>query len=105
MVRYFAKRRRYDNGDVNGDGSLNIGDAIYKLGYLFNKGPAPVAIAGGGLTKVNRYESLRRNLRSWRFAAANSTLGPLLNLSHKAGRLVVTRLWTWTPHAISSARI
>ena len=38
------------NGDVNGDGSLNIADGIYLLEYLFNMGPAPVAIAGGGLT-------------------------------------------------------
>ncbi len=34
------------NGDVNGDGSLDITDAIYLLGYLFGQGEAPVAIAG-----------------------------------------------------------
>lgn len=36
-----------DNGDVNGDGGINIGDPIYLLEYLFAQGPAPVAIAGG----------------------------------------------------------
>ena len=35
------------NGDVNGDGGLDITDAIYLLGYLFLNGPAPIAIAGG----------------------------------------------------------
>ncbi len=34
------------NGDVNGDGALDITDAIYLLGYLFGQGEAPVAIAG-----------------------------------------------------------
>ncbi len=33
------------NGDVNGDSSRDIGDAIYLLTYLFRSGPAPVAIA------------------------------------------------------------
>ena len=35
-----------DNGDVNGDGGIDIGDAIYLLAFLFNQGPPPVAIAG-----------------------------------------------------------
>ncbi|MFN0057156.1 MAG: hypothetical protein ACKVX7_01745, partial [Planctomycetota bacterium] len=35
------------NGDVNGDGSINIGDPVYLLTFLFSSGPAPVAIAGG----------------------------------------------------------
>ena len=39
-----------ENGDVNGDSSIDIGDAIYLLTFLFGKGPEPVAIAGGGLT-------------------------------------------------------
>jgi uncharacterized protein DUF1566 len=33
------------NGDVNGDGSLDISDALYLLFHLFVDGPAPVAIA------------------------------------------------------------
>ena len=36
------------NGDVNGDGGIDIGDPVYLLSYLFSQGPAPVAIAGGG---------------------------------------------------------
>jgi len=34
------------NGDVNGDGSLNLTDAIYLLQHLFQGGPAPVPIDG-----------------------------------------------------------
>jgi hypothetical protein len=33
------------NGDVNGDESLDIGDAIYLLQYIFRGGPGPVALA------------------------------------------------------------
>jgi hypothetical protein len=32
------------NGDVNGDGALNITDAVYLLQHLFQGGPAPVPI-------------------------------------------------------------
>jgi len=32
------------NGDVNGDGKLDIGDAIYLLSHLFSSGPAPEPI-------------------------------------------------------------
>jgi hypothetical protein len=32
------------NGDVNGDGQLNLTDAIYLLQHLFQGGPAPVKI-------------------------------------------------------------
>jgi len=37
------------NGDVNGDGRLDIGDAIYLLNYLFASGPSPepIVCAGG----------------------------------------------------------
>jgi hypothetical protein len=31
------------SGDLNGDGSLDIADAVYLLRHLFAKGPAPVA--------------------------------------------------------------
>ena len=41
------------NGDVNGDGTIDISDAIYLLGNLFTAGPAPIAIecppGAGGL--------------------------------------------------------
>src|SRR4029434_5083481 len=33
------------NGDVNGDGSIDIADAVYTLLHLFKGGPAPVACA------------------------------------------------------------
>lgn len=36
-----------DNGDVNGDRSVDIGDALYLLNFLFSGGPAPAVIAGG----------------------------------------------------------
>ena len=32
----------YNCGDVNNDGVVNVGDAIYILNYLFKSGPAPV---------------------------------------------------------------
>ena len=31
----------FGNGDVNGDGSLDLSDAIYLLSHLFQGGPAP----------------------------------------------------------------
>lgn len=34
-----------DNGDVNGDWQMDIGDPIYLLGHLFGGGPAPVELA------------------------------------------------------------
>jgi hypothetical protein len=30
-----------DSADVNDDGSMNIGDAVYELGFLFSGGPPP----------------------------------------------------------------
>ena len=36
----------YDNGDVNGDGGIDISDPIYLLAYLFEGGPEPVTIHG-----------------------------------------------------------
>lgn len=37
-------------GDANGDTTVDIADAVYVLSYLFQGGPAPVAIAQTGLT-------------------------------------------------------
>lgn len=34
-------------GDVNGDGKIDPGDAIYLLNYLFKQGPAPEPLAAG----------------------------------------------------------
>jgi hypothetical protein len=36
------------NGDVNGDDSLDLSDAIYLLAFLFQGGPEPVPCPGGG---------------------------------------------------------
>lgn len=36
------------NGDVNGDGGIDIGDPVYLLSWLFQGGPEPVAVAAGG---------------------------------------------------------
>ncbi len=33
------------NGDCNGDGSINLADAVYLLTHIFESGPAPVALA------------------------------------------------------------
>ncbi len=36
--------RGFQRGDANDDGRVNIGDAIYILGYLFAKGPSPQCV-------------------------------------------------------------
>ncbi len=36
------------NGDTNGNGAIEIGDAIYLLNWLFSDGPAPVPIVCDG---------------------------------------------------------
>jgi hypothetical protein len=36
-----------ENGDANGDGARDIGDAVYLLSWLFQGGPEPVAFAAG----------------------------------------------------------
>ena len=35
-----------ENGDVNGDQTINIADVIYLADFLFSQGPPPVAVAG-----------------------------------------------------------
>jgi len=34
----------YKCGDANGDNSINIGDAVYVINYIFKSGPAPVPL-------------------------------------------------------------
>jgi len=34
-------------GDANGDGAVNVGDAVYIVNYVFRGGPAPVPIQAG----------------------------------------------------------
>jgi len=36
------------NGDVNGDGGIDLSDAVYTLAFLFQGGPAPLPCPGGG---------------------------------------------------------
>ncbi|MCH2373618.1 MAG: formylglycine-generating enzyme family protein [Planctomycetes bacterium] len=51
------------NGDVNADGDIDLSDPIYLLTYLFQGGPAPVAIAqGGGLEE--KLEQLEARIAS-----------------------------------------
>ena len=52
--------RGSQNGDVNGDTRLDIGDAIYLLTHFFRGGPQPVALAQGspaledGINRTNQ---------------------------------------------------
>jgi hypothetical protein len=34
-------------GDANGDGNINVGDAVYLIFYIFKGGPAPQPIEAG----------------------------------------------------------
>ena len=55
------------NGDVNGDGKIDISDAVYLLGWLFQGGGAPVQIDCGPApppptaAKVRLFNDLRCN--------------------------------------------
>jgi hypothetical protein len=37
----------YINGDANGDGACNVGDAVFIISYVFKGGPAPVPVLAG----------------------------------------------------------
>jgi hypothetical protein len=37
----------YEQGDANRDDTINIGDAIFLIAYIFNGGPAPIPVAAG----------------------------------------------------------
>jgi C1A family cysteine protease len=37
----------YKIGDANGDGNINVGDAVYLISYVFRNGPAPSPMAAG----------------------------------------------------------
>ena len=54
------------NGDVNGDNSLDLSDAIYLLNFLFQGGPSPVDCpesgGGAGLLDVNNIGRLTSTL-------------------------------------------
>lgn len=53
------------NGDCDGDGSINLADAVYLLNYIFNGGPEPVPtlvaphpVMGTGQSNCYEYEGL-----------------------------------------------
>lgn len=47
-----AEKVATQNGDVNGNGTMDISDAVYLLSFLFTGGPPPVAMAqSDGLTQ------------------------------------------------------
>ncbi|MCP4566574.1 MAG: hypothetical protein GY841_03210 [FCB group bacterium] len=37
----------YSAGDSNGDGAINVGDAVHLINYVFKSGPAPVTLIAG----------------------------------------------------------
>ena len=39
--------KKYVCGDANGDGTVNISDAVYLIAYIFSGGPAPNPLAAG----------------------------------------------------------
>ncbi len=47
------------NGDVNGDGKLDIGDAVYIINFRLGNGPAPVAFAQESALTEEQSEILR----------------------------------------------
>jgi len=53
-----------ENGDTNGDGSRDIGDAIYLLSWLFTGGAEPVALAqqGGNDEEVAQLRAMVTNM-------------------------------------------
>lgn len=44
----------YMCGDANGDGKINVGDAVYNVSYIFRGGPAPTPLAGGDANCDNK---------------------------------------------------
>ncbi len=50
------------NGDVNGDGTIDVSDAVYTLLFLFKGGPPPVALAPDP-TLISRLEECEARAR------------------------------------------
>ncbi len=59
------------NGDVNGDGALDISDAVYVLHFLFKGGDPPVALADSPdlLARLNALEAGLEALRQQSLSA------------------------------------
>lgn len=51
-----AQNNNIKNGDVNGDGSIDLSDAVYILLYLFEGGPKPVSAGSVGDTGTDYIE-------------------------------------------------
>ena len=48
QIRYFMVTGiHYSLGDFNGDGSVDIGDVVFSINYLYNSGPAPDPLEAG----------------------------------------------------------
>lgn len=62
---------RVSSGDVNGDGGVDIGDAVYLLDHLFQSGPAPVDLPCPP-TGVSGVEEAQTVLRDQAFADLQS---------------------------------
>lgn len=54
----------FENGDVNGDGLIDISDAVYLLIHMFSDGPAPVAVAQSESLNEDEVSLLRELLEN-----------------------------------------
>jgi type VI secretion system secreted protein VgrG len=88
-----------DNGDVNGDGSRDLSDAVYLINWLFLGGREPVAIADSGLAeRVQALEDQVSGLVASPEALMKQALEGLKSLStgHE-------QLWDFPLHALRQA--
>ncbi len=51
-------------GDVNGDGKITLGDAVYITNYLYRNGPAPITVEQLYWNKFNQLEERIKELNS-----------------------------------------
>jgi hypothetical protein len=53
IARITTAEEQYVCGDANGDGQVNVGDAVYLIAYVFNGGPPPDPVCGGDANNDN----------------------------------------------------